>query len=107
MASEEEGGGCARVGKGVVGLPGEWNAEGAQRFVEGLVSPEAPAGKKFALDSKEPAGGYRDFLMNEARYASLTTAFPERAKELFAENEEAAMERYKHLLKLKKLYDEA
>ena len=69
-------------------------------------NPEAPAGKKFALDSKEPAGGYRDFLMNEARYASLTTAFPERAKELFAENEEAAMERYKHLLKLKTVYND-
>ena len=69
-------------------------------------NPEAPAGKKFALDSKEPAGGYRDFLMNEARYASLTTAFPERAEELFAENEEAAMERYKHLLKLKTVYND-
>ena len=69
-------------------------------------NPEAPAGKKFALDSKEPAGGYRDFLMNEARYASLTTAFPERAEELFTENEEAAMERYKHLLKLKTVYND-
>ena len=44
--------------------------------------------------------------MNEARYASLTTAFPERAEELFTENEEAAMERYKHLLKLKTVYND-
>ena len=32
-------------------------------------NPEAAAGKKFSLDSKEPAGGYQEFLMNEARYA--------------------------------------
>ena len=70
-------------------------------------NPSAPEGKKFSLDSKEPAGGYQEFLMNEARYASLTRSFPERAKELFAENEEAAMERYAHLLKLKALYNEA
>ncbi len=50
-------------------------------------NPEAAAGKKFTLDSKEPAGGYQEFLMNEARYASLTREFPERAEELFAENE--------------------
>ena len=70
-------------------------------------NPAAPEGKKFSLDSKEPAGGYQEFLMNEARYASLTRAFPERAKELFAENEEAAMQRYAHLLKLKAVYNEA
>ena len=44
--------------------------------------------------------------MNEARYASLTRAFPERAEELFAENEQAAMDRYQHLLKLNALYNE-
>ena len=70
-------------------------------------NPAAPTGKKFTLDSKEPAGGYQDFLMNEARYTSLTRSFPERAKELFAQNEEAAMARYAHLLKLKDLYAEA
>ncbi|WP_293824236.1 pyruvate:ferredoxin (flavodoxin) oxidoreductase [uncultured Parolsenella sp.] len=70
-------------------------------------NPAAPEGKKFSLDSKEPAGGYQEFLMNEARYASLTRSFPERAKELFAENEQAAMERYAHLLKLKAVYNEA
>ena len=65
------------------------------------------AEKPFALDSKEPAGGYRDFLMNEARYARLTNEFPDRAEELFAKSEENAKARYEHLLKLKKLYDEA
>lgn len=53
MASEEEGGGCARVGKGVVGLPGEWNAEGAQRLGEGLVSPKATAGEFGDTDEAE------------------------------------------------------
>ena len=65
------------------------------------------AEKPFALDSKEPAGGYRDFLMNEARYARLTNEFPDRAEELFAKSESNAKARYEHLLKLKQLYDEA
>ena len=65
------------------------------------------AEKPFALDSKEPADGYRDFLMNEARYARLTNEFPDRADELFAKSEANAKARYEHLLKLKKLYDEA
>ena len=65
------------------------------------------AEKPFALDSKEPADGYRDFLMNEARYARLTNEFPDRAEELFAKSETNAKKRYEHLLKLKKLYDEA
>ena len=58
----------------------------------------------FTLDSKAPAGGYQEFLMNEARYSSLTRAFPERAKELFAQNEEAAKERWEHLTRLVELY---
>ena len=58
----------------------------------------------FTLDSKAPAGGYQEFLMNEARYSSLTRSFPEVAKELFAQNEEAAKERYEHLVKLIELY---
>ena len=65
------------------------------------------AEKPFALDSKEPADGYRDFLMNEARYARLTNEFPDRAEELFAKSEANAKKRYEHLLKLKKPYDEA
>jgi pyruvate-ferredoxin/flavodoxin oxidoreductase len=65
------------------------------------------AEQKFTLDSKAPAGGYQEFLMNEARYASLTRSFPERAEELFKENEQAAMDRYAHLLKLKTVYNEA
>ena len=63
------------------------------------------AEKPFSLDSKEPKGGYQDFLKNEARYARLATAFPERAAELFEKNEENAKARYEHLLKLKALYE--
>ncbi|MEG0019232.1 MAG: pyruvate:ferredoxin (flavodoxin) oxidoreductase, partial [Oscillospiraceae bacterium] len=54
----------------------------------------------FTLDSKAPAGGYQEFLMNEARYSRLKQIFPERAETLFAENEKSAMDRYDHLLKL-------
>ena len=70
-------------------------------------NPAAEPGKKFVLDSKEPAGGYQDFLMNEARYSRLTREFPERATELFERNEQAALDRYEHLLKLKDLYAQA
>ena len=63
------------------------------------------ADKKFTLDSKAPAGGYQEFLMNEARYSRLTREFPERANVLFAKNEAAAKERYEHLLKLIDMYD--
>ena len=63
------------------------------------------AEKPFSLDSKEPKGGYQDFLKNEARYARLATSFPDRAAELFEKNEENAKARYEHLLKLKALYE--
>ena len=65
----------------------------------------AAEGAKFTLDSKEPAGGYQEFLMNEARYSRLTREFPERAGVLFERNEKNAMERYEHLLKLKAMYE--
>ena len=70
-------------------------------------NPAAKAEGKnpFTLDSKEPAGGYQEFLMNEARYSRLTLEFPERATVLFAKSEEAAKERYDHLMKLKALYE--
>ena len=62
------------------------------------------AEEKFTLDSKAPAGGYQEFLMNEARYSRLTREFPDRAGELFERNEAAAKERYEHLLKLIEMY---
>ena len=69
-------------------------------------NPDAEGDKKFVLDSKAPAGGYQEFLMNEARYSSLTRSFPERAKELFALNEETAKKRYDKLVRLTKMYGE-
>ena len=69
-------------------------------------NPAAPAGQRFSMDSKAPAGGYQEFLMNEARYSRLTREFPDRAETLFKRNEEVAMDRYQHLLKLKAMYDE-
>ena len=60
---------------------------------------------KFTLDSKAPKGGYQEFLMNEARYSSLTRSFPERAKELFAQNEEEAKARYEKLQRMVKMYE--
>lgn len=58
----------------------------------------------FTLTSKEGDGSYQDFLNNEARYTRLVKPFPERAEKLFAASEEAANERYQHLLKLVELY---
>ena len=60
---------------------------------------------RFTLDSKAPAGGYQEFLMNEARYSRLTREFPERADALFEASEENAKARYDHLMKLKGLYE--
>ena len=70
-------------------------------------NPAAKAEGKnpFTLDSKAPAGGYQEFLMNEARYSSLTRSFPERAKELFALNEETAKQRYEKLVRMEKMYE--
>ena len=60
----------------------------------------------FTLDSKAPTASYRDFIMNEARYSSLTRSFPDRAETLFDEAEKSAAARYQHLLKLQQLYAE-
>jgi len=48
----------------------------------------------FVLDSKEPKESFRDFLMGEVRYASLTKTFPEIAEELFSKAAEDAKEKY-------------
>ena len=47
---------------------------------------------------------YQALLANETRYSRLTRAFPERAKELFARNQEVANDRYEHLTRLVELY---
>ena len=58
----------------------------------------------FTIDSKPATTSYRDFILGEARYSSLTRSFPERAEELFAQAEKASVDRYDHLLRLKDLY---
>ena len=52
----------------------------------------------FQLDSKEPEGGYREFLRGEVRYASLRMKNPEHADALFAESEKNALGRYESLI---------
>ena len=47
---------------------------------------------------------YQALLANETRYSRLTRAFPERAKALFARNEQVANDRYEHLTRLVELY---
>ncbi len=54
----------------------------------------------FMLDCKAPTASYRDFIMGEVRYNSLTRSFPERAEELFNEAEKVAEKKYAHLQKL-------
>lgn len=48
----------------------------------------------FILDSKEPTTSFRDFIMGQVRYSSLSREFPEIADKLFAMTEEDAKERY-------------
>lgn len=54
----------------------------------------------FILDSKEPKGGFREFLMSEVRFASLVKKNAGLAEELFMQAEEEAMERYQRYYKL-------
>ena len=58
----------------------------------------------FSLDSKPATADYKEFILNEARYSSLTRSFPERAEELFDQAAEAAKARRAHLEKLVELY---
>jgi pyruvate-ferredoxin/flavodoxin oxidoreductase len=48
----------------------------------------------FILDSKEPKEGFREFLLGEVRYASLTRSFPKNAERLFEKAEQDMKERY-------------
>ncbi len=65
-------------------------------------NPELKAEGKnpFTLDSKEPTASFRDFLMGEVRYTSLTQTFPEIAEELFVKAEADAKERYEGYKKM-------
>lgn len=48
----------------------------------------------FILDSKEPKGDLREFLLGEVRYSSLTRTFPDTAEVLFQKAEADVKERY-------------
>ena len=51
-------------------------------------------GNPFILDSKEPKESFKEFLMGEVRYASLTKTFPEIARDLFGKAEKEAKAKY-------------
>ncbi|NMC31274.1 MAG: pyruvate:ferredoxin (flavodoxin) oxidoreductase [Veillonellaceae bacterium] len=61
----------------------------------------------FSLDSKEPTANFKDFLMGEVRYSSLTKQFPEQAEALFDKTEKDAKERLANYRRLVKSYAEA
>ena len=56
------------------------------------------------LDSKPASADYKEFILGEARYSSLTRSFPERAEELFDKAVENAKVQREHLEKLVNLY---
>ena len=77
---------------------GYWNM---YRFNPAL---KAEGKNPLTLDSKPATADYKEFLLNEARYSSLTRSFPERANELFEQAAKNAKEQRAHLEKLVDLY---
>ena len=59
----------------------------------------------FHLDSREPKGDFRSFLMGEVRFSSLAKLFPRAAEELFAKTEEDAKNRRKSYVRMQKSFD--
>lgn len=59
----------------------------------------------FHLDSREPKGDFRSFLMGEVRFSSLAKLFPQTAEELFAKTEEDAKNRRKSYVRMQKSFD--
>ena len=55
---------------------------------------EKDGGNPFVLDSGEPNGKLREYMMGEVRFSSLTRTFPERAEMLFAQAEDFTARRY-------------
>ena len=72
---------------------GYWSLYRYNPALKGIKNP-------FTLDSKEPKGDFREFLMGEVRYASLAKSFPEAAEALFEKTKEDAMERLENYKKL-------
>lgn len=57
----------------------------------------------FILDSKEPTEDFIEFLRTENRYTMLEGSFPEVAKDLFAQAEKRAKERYENYKRLSEI----
>lgn len=57
----------------------------------------------FLLDSGEPTESFRDFIMDQVRYASLAKEFPDTAEKLFEKTEQDARERFADYKKLAEL----
>jgi pyruvate-ferredoxin/flavodoxin oxidoreductase len=54
----------------------------------------------FTLDSKEPKGSFREYLLSEVRYSSLAQLFPAESEQLFEKTEADAKERLEFYKKL-------
>ena len=61
-----------------------------------MTAAQIGAGGKnpFILDSKAPTASFREFIMDQVRYSSLTREFPEVAEALFQQAEFDAKERF-------------
>ena len=59
----------------------------------------------FHLDSREPKGNFREYLMGEVRYSSLAKLFPEEAEALFEKTERDALQRRENYVRIQKSYD--
>ena len=58
------------------------------------------ADKPFTLDSGEATMSYREFLDGEVRYSALVRTFPDEAKTLFEQGEDAAKRKYENYKKM-------
>ncbi|MDR3242514.1 MAG: pyruvate:ferredoxin (flavodoxin) oxidoreductase [Clostridiales Family XIII bacterium] len=54
----------------------------------------------FTLDSKPPAGSFRDYIMGQVRYSALAKEFPDVSESLFEAAERDAKERYESYRRL-------
>ena len=79
--------GCSQLEAKLAVDCGYWSL---YRFQPQGETNEKPA---FILDSKEPTGNFREFLLGEVRYSSLQKQFPAQAEELFAKTEADARQR--------------
>ncbi|HAM04865.1 MAG TPA: hypothetical protein DCP59_05075, partial [Megasphaera sp.] len=61
---------------------------------------EAAGKNGFSLDSKDPKGDLKDFLLGEVRYASLQKVFPEQAEQFYERTEKDMKDRLDSYKKL-------